>query len=339
MTVSKVMASWLRSARQRPRTGPSAPSAAFPRARSMALGAGRPPWRPHRGRRRAARVPRAAAHVEHPAAEHAAARQADERGLRPADVPRRRRAGHVDRVPVWWLRRHRDPLPRWSPGHRPVTQSAAGSRRRSKCVRTPAGFCPGQQTPVAAPRSAGGSHLPPDQARLPTDGEVLTVGIQQLERNRPTRTSRTTSAMPCLRRRNMTSPNGRSSPADGSTATTSPSTIARPGPAPPRGPRRHQGTDRGQQPGRDPGQQGSKTVDQRQPPPPAPGRVGLGDRLVLHRAPLRLPCFATRKVGLCAVAAPVILFNAHGGHPPPACHLESVREAECQLGMSAATVR
>ena len=38
--------------------------------------------------------------------------------------------------------------------------------------------------------------------------------------------------MPCLRRRNMTSPNGRSSPAAASYATTSPSTMASRGPSP-----------------------------------------------------------------------------------------------------------
>ena len=98
--------------------------------------------------------------------------------------------------------------------------------------------------------------------------------------------------------------------------------------------------DRGQQLGRGPGQQGSETAGQRQPAPgPLQVAAGLGDRLVLHRAPLRLPCSATRKVGPWAVAAPVILFNAHDGRTHPACHLESVREAECQPGMSAATVR
>src|ERR1039457_353750 len=59
--------------------------------------------------------PGAAACVEYPAAEHAAVRQADERGLRPADVPWWRAAFDVYRVPVPWLRRHRYPPAGWSP--------------------------------------------------------------------------------------------------------------------------------------------------------------------------------------------------------------------------------
>src|ERR1019366_1002956 len=59
--------------------------------------------------------PGAAACVEYPAAEHAAVRQADERGLRPAGVPWWRAAFDVYRVPVPWLRRHRYPPAGWSP--------------------------------------------------------------------------------------------------------------------------------------------------------------------------------------------------------------------------------
>ena len=55
--------------------------------------------------------------------------------------------------------------------------------------------------------------------------------------------------------------------------------------------------DRGRQPGWGRRQQGSETVDQSQPATgPLQVAVSLGDRLVLHRAPLRLPCTATRKV-------------------------------------------
>ena len=52
------------------------------------------------------------------------------------------------------------------------------------------------------------------------------------KQNRPTGTSRAASAIPCLRRRYITSPNGRSSLAAGSYAITSPSTIASRGPSP-----------------------------------------------------------------------------------------------------------
>src|SRR6266498_2437829 len=52
------------------------------------------------------------------------------------------------------------------------------------------------------------------------------------KQNRLTGTSVTASAMPCLRRRYMTSWNGRRSPVAGSAATTSPSRIASRGPSP-----------------------------------------------------------------------------------------------------------
>jgi hypothetical protein len=39
------------------------------------------------------------------------------------------------------------------------------------------------------------------------------------------------------------------------------------------------------------------------------------------------------------LADPACLFNEYDGHPHPACHAESVREAEYQSHTSAATVR
>ena len=43
--------------------------------------------------------------------------------------------------------------------------------------------------------------------------------------------------------------------------------------------------------------------------------------------------------GHIGLADPACLFNEYDGHPPEACHLESVREAQCQPSMASATVR
>ena len=96
----------------------------------------------------------------------------------------------------------------------------------------------------------------------------------------------------------------------------------------------------GQQPGRGPGQQGSETAGQRQPAP-ARSRSRWASATISYctalPAPALLRCPPSPAHG--TVAAPVILFNAPDGHTHPVCHLESVREAQCQPGMPAATVR
>src|ERR1039457_3870621 len=81
---------------------------------------------------------------------------------------------------------------------------------------------PVTRQPAGAPLQAGAQDV--SGVAFSPDGRVLASANG--EQNKPTGTSRTASGMPCLRRRNMTSWNGRSSPADGSKATTSPSTIA-----------------------------------------------------------------------------------------------------------------
>jgi hypothetical protein len=112
MTESKVMASCLRfSALATSNRAVTPHATAFPRACSMARGDMSTPTASAPWAAASSVFPGAASHVGHPTAEQGSARQADERRLRPTDVPQRRRAYRVYRVPVRWQRRHHDPLP------------------------------------------------------------------------------------------------------------------------------------------------------------------------------------------------------------------------------------
>ena len=98
--------------------------------------------------------------------------------------------------------------------------------------------------------------------------------------------------------------------------------------------------DSGQQPGPGSppaGRRDGRSASVGRPPAPAHGKPRRRSRTSPRSR--RLPAPRPTKTGPRAGPTPVILFNTHDGHPPPACHLESVREAQCHPSTASATVR